>query len=200
MKATQKVARWVSNTVLSLAGLSSEAHIAPVQMQPYCLDPTIIAAFWERVENKDGCWLWKGRISSQGYPELVFAKSRSTKAMSAQRISYQLQFGKIAENIVVWHTKKCPKICINPFHLTAGTRRQSALYMHSVGRMKTQKFDTKGEKHWGTKFTGEQVSSMRKQYAAGGITQRQLASLHGVHYNTINAILRGKNWKTETEV
>jgi hypothetical protein len=40
-----------------------------------------------------------------------------------------------------------------------------------------------------------QVVQARHRYAAGGVTQRELAEEYGVHLNTMHELLRGKKWK-----
>lgn len=40
-----------------------------------------------------------------------------------------------------------------------------------------------------------QVIAIRQRYAAGGITQQQLADEHGVERTTIQYVTSGKNWK-----
>lgn len=42
------------------------------------------------------------------------------------------------------------------------------------------------------KLTTEQVEAIRERYAAGGVTQRQLADQHGVSQPTMHHLLTGR--------
>jgi hypothetical protein len=46
-----------------------------------------------------------------------------------------------------------------------------------------------------SKLTRDQARTMRKEYAAGGITQRQLAKKYGVSLGNTNHIIHNKSWK-----
>jgi hypothetical protein len=52
-----------------------------------------------------------------------------------------------------------------------------------------------GEKHWGAKLTGAQVTEIRTKYFAGGITQEQLAKEYTTPLSTIKSIIGRKTWK-----
>jgi predicted transcriptional regulator len=58
----------------------------------------------------------------------------------------------------------------------------------------------RGASHHLAKFTDEQVADIRSRYAAGGITQGALGQEFGVHTNTINRIIKGKAYPTNTTV
>lgn len=53
----------------------------------------------------------------------------------------------------------------------------------------------KGEKNKRAKLTTKQVREICNRYAAGDITQDELAQEYFVHQETISAIVRGKTWK-----
>ncbi len=54
---------------------------------------------------------------------------------------------------------------------------------------------TRGEDQPRSKLTDEQVASIRSEYAAGGITQKQLGTKYGVIQITISRIIRREIWK-----
>lgn len=56
----------------------------------------------------------------------------------------------------------------------------------------------RGEQHYAARFTADQVRALRKRYAAGGVTYRQLAAEHGVSHTTMRHLVVGKNWKSVT--
>jgi plasmid maintenance system antidote protein VapI len=55
----------------------------------------------------------------------------------------------------------------------------------------------RGGRHHHAKLSTDQVHEMRKKYAAGGSTQRQLAEMFGVSANHVGEILRGNKRKEE---
>ena len=57
-----------------------------------------------------------------------------------------------------------------------------------------------GSDHINSKLNEADVISIRKRYAAGGITQRKLGEEYGVHQVTIFDIVSGKTWNHIEEV
>lgn len=53
----------------------------------------------------------------------------------------------------------------------------------------------RGETHGKARFTEEGIKSLRKEYAAGGVTYRSLAAKYDVHHSSIYSIVRKRNWK-----
>jgi DNA-binding XRE family transcriptional regulator len=51
-----------------------------------------------------------------------------------------------------------------------------------------------GERNGQVKLTLGQVAEIKQRYAAGGITQRELAQEFGVIRQTVNLIVNGKRW------
>lgn len=54
---------------------------------------------------------------------------------------------------------------------------------------------TKGESHHRAKLTEADVIAIRKQYAAGGIRQKDLAEKYGVSQPAIGSIVLNKGWR-----
>jgi hypothetical protein len=53
----------------------------------------------------------------------------------------------------------------------------------------------RGEYNGTAKLTKEAVVAIREQYAAGGVTQKQLARQFGVHEGSIGRIVRMEGWR-----
>ena len=53
----------------------------------------------------------------------------------------------------------------------------------------------KGERQPQAKLTEAQVIAIRQRYAAGGISQLNLARLFGMSRSAVQLILQRKNWK-----
>lgn len=80
-------------------------------------------------------------------------------------------------------------MCINPRHLSWATRAENEADKVRHGT------SNRGERSAVAVLNGDAVRSIRSRYAAGGITQQQLATEHGVHIMTINDIIHLRTWK-----
>ena len=85
--------------------------------------------FWEKVEQTDTCWLWKGANDGHGYGDFV-VDWRSNRHQKAYRFAYELANGTIPDGLVIDHLCRNRK-CVRPTHLEAVTvaenNRRSAL-------------------------------------------------------------------------
>jgi len=70
-------------------------------------------------EPNSGCWLWVGSDSNERGYGTLFVKG---KAMKAHRFSYEREYGKIPDGLVIDHLCKTPS-CVNPAHLEAVTQK-----------------------------------------------------------------------------
>ena len=71
--------------------------------------------FWSKVTKTNGCWIWEGGCTKQGYGNFSINPERS---MLAHRFSYKELVGPIPAGHDIHHTCKNKK-CVNPEHLTA---------------------------------------------------------------------------------
>ena len=112
-------------------------------------------------EPNSGCWLWTGPDNGTGYGVMtVGSRSDGTNgSKTAHRISYELFCGEIPSDLIVMH--KCDvRCCVNPDHLTLGTKHDNTSDMLRKGRGARQK--QKACLH-GHPFTPENTS-LRKIY------------------------------------
>lgn len=70
-----------------------------------------------------GCWLWVGKKSWNGYGQFAIGHQRQ---VYAHRWSYAKFRGPIPEKHDIDHLCRC-RLCVNPAHLEAVTRRENLL-------------------------------------------------------------------------
>lgn len=70
--------------------------------------------FWPFVLKTDGCWIWTGTVSKNGYPVV----SIGNKLHYAHRYSYELHFGVLGKDFCC-HKCDVPQ-CVRPDHLFRG--------------------------------------------------------------------------------
>lgn len=103
---------------------------------------TLNERFWAKVNPPDenGCMNWKTH-ANQHYGQFHY----KSKVCGAHRVSWELHFGPIPNDLYVLH--KCDNTkCVNPSHLFLGTQKDNLQDAKKKGRM------PKGEKHYRAKL------------------------------------------------
>lgn len=85
------------------------------------VEPGWDARFWAKVQKTDGCWLWTGHVTPEGYGRF----SRQRRLVGPHRLSYEMVHGPIPDGMQVDHHHTCPKNCVNPDHLRLATQKQN---------------------------------------------------------------------------
>ena len=176
--------------------------------------PTPEARFWAKVQKTDGCWLWNGAHSPEGYGKLTIDR----KQIRAHRYAYELTYGPIARGLLVCHRCDSPR-CVRPDHLFLGTIEDNNKDMSRKGRYAqgaTHGSRTKpdrvprgdrtgshlhpesrprGEAHHAARLNAELVSEIRRRYANNEASQNELARDYGVDQATIWSVIHRKSWK-----
>lgn len=162
--------------------------------------------------SERGCWLWNGNKNKAGYGLFYFRG----KQVLAHRFSFALGH-EIPAGLCVLHSCDTPA-CVNENHLFLGTRPQNSLDMvrkrraatgdrngththpervargdRSGARKHPENFQ--GEKNAHAKLTAEKVIELRKRYADGGITLKDLAKQYGISRLTAGDAVRRVTWK-----
>lgn len=144
--------------------------------------------FWAKVDKRgpDECWEWQGDTYDIGYGRF----HRKDKVYRTHQFSYQLHNGPITKGLGVLHKCDNPR-CVNPNHLFLGTPADNHADMVSKGRRAYMKGDRSHYK----KLTSDDVREIRRRYAAGGVTQRQLAAEYGIQSSNICFVVTRKTWQ-----
>ncbi len=140
--------------------------------------------FWEKVKvsGPDDCWEWTGGQTSTGYG--AFKNGRMVKA---HRYAYELAYGELPSDLDCCHT--CDnRLCVNPAHLFAGTRKENLFDMVQKGR------SLKGERHNMHKLTEADVIEIHSIHKTARETHEAIAEKFGVSRRQISDILHGKRW------
>lgn len=148
-----------------------------------------------KLNDKTGCIEW---ISStyNGYGKLLIGSrtDKTRRTITAHRLSWEINHGKIPEKMLVCH--KCDnRKCINVAHLFLGTFQDNIDDREKKGRNKLP-LRLKGEDHPNSKLTWKKVNKIRSLHKI--ITQQQIANLFGVSRENVRDILLNRLWKLPT--
>lgn len=148
-------------------------------------DPTILRRrFFSSVQrHPNGCLLWVGDLTPQGYGLFIVKSSRG-----AHRFAYELANGPISNGLFVCHSCDNPA-CVNPTHLFLGTHKDNMVDMRNKDR------SCRGERQGSHKFTDSKVRLIRKLHATGHHSYRELGRMFDVYDMTIRSIVLRKTWK-----
>ncbi|KKL59009.1 hypothetical protein LCGC14_2219670 [marine sediment metagenome] len=129
------------------------------------------------VDANSGCWLWTRSRFQTGmhYAQFTWMEGKKHKNGTAHRWVYQHLNGLLPPSVKVCHTCDIPH-CVNPDHLFTGTQKDNQADMANKGR--AIGFRRKGTKHPLCRLSEREVVDIRSRYAAGGVTQRELATTY----------------------
>lgn len=145
--------------------------------------------FWSKVEKTDGCWIWVGTRSGNGYGHIWF-RGRNRQA---HRISLYLHTGdeKWLEGREPLACHKCDvPLCVRPDHLVEATGSWNMQDAYDKGRKVGFR---KGMEHPKAKITDQRVVEIFGM-ADSGMNQREIASVVGIGKSCISRILNRKSW------
>jgi DNA-binding XRE family transcriptional regulator len=146
--------------------------------------------FRAKVDKRGECWLWMATKNPTGYGYI----SDKGKMRIAHRVSYEMAYGELPDNMDVLHTCDTPS-CVNPAHLRLGTHQDNMDDMKAKHRYPKRQ----GESASNSRLTWAAVAEIRRRYNQGDITQAALAQEYGVHYSTISLIVKGIGWNMEAQ-
>lgn len=157
---------------------------------------------WEkiRINEKDRCWPWLGRIIRDGYGVIdITIDGRYTQVFTASRIVYAAVYKVDPGQLNVCHS--CDnRWCCNYNHLFLGTTKENVDDCIRKGRNSRgvrhseacKASALRGERHPAARLTEDGVRYIRNSYP--GVKQVQIASHLGVSQSTVCLVLSGKIW------
>lgn len=147
---------------------------------------TIEELLTNTVLTSSGCMEWVKAKTKAGYAQ----KWDGEKVSYVHRIICELTNGSI-EGMEVLHSCDNPP-CINPAHLSWGTRKDNVHDMISKNRSKYK--PSKGSEHGMAKLSETDVINIRNDRAAGMVL-RELSEKYGTTISNIHLVTSGKHWK-----
>ena len=142
-----------------------------------------ISNFWAKVEQTDGCWLWKGAQIGSGYGNVF----RNGRPVLAHRAAFELLGGHIPDGMFLCH--KCDiRNCVRPDHMFIGTNLDNARDAQRKRRM------AHSENQGKAKLTNAQAEHALRLYFDSGLSCYRIAKHLGVQTGTIHAIVTGRSW------
>jgi hypothetical protein len=151
------------------------------------------------IGDPDDCWLWQ-RAKINGYGSFYIKKlaDGNNIYIKTHRLMYLLIHHYIPPNLHVLHRceNRYPlgditcRSCCNPTHLYLGDGKRNMLDRIQSGRHNAQK----GESHWSTLLTSQQVEEIRIRFAAGE-KPAALAKEFNIARQNLVAIVHGQTWK-----
>ena len=141
--------------------------------------------FWSKAgkRTEHECWEWTAYKDRQGRGMI----NAGRRPEYASRVAYMLTRGSIPDGLVVMHSCDNPS-CVNPGHLSLGTRQDNMSDSVVKGRMHY------GEDNGMAKLTQAKAEIIRQEYAAGKGSYRKLARVYGVSRSAISQLVRGETW------
>lgn len=153
---------------------------------------TLADRFWEKVDRRgpDDCWLWTKATNEHGYGVMRPAGKRSGPTVKAHRVSLMLA-GVGIDGLVIRHSCDNPP-CVNPAHLSVGTKAENSADMVARGR------SARGSRSGASKLAERQVVEIRARCGAGEL-HRVVAADYGVSRITITNVVNRKTWRHVTD-
>lgn len=156
--------------------------------------PPVEIRFNNQVTKTKTCWIWKGAIGSKGRGYICV---KPGKRQQVHRFSYEYYIGKIPTGLLVCHHCDNP-LCVRPSHLFVGTDQDNKNDMVAKGR--STKGRMAGEKHPFAQLTDFEALEIKRLFASGDYSQKELKNKFSVSYSVIHGIVREKRWKHLTSI
>lgn len=135
--------------------------------------------------DQSGCWLWIGPRTTKGYA----STSWQGRFRQVHRMLWEREHGPVPAGLYVLH--HCDvRHCVNPAHLYVGTQTDNMRDMVVRGRKPSRK----GERNGRCKVSEDTVRTIRRRYAAGGVSLRALGDEYGLTMSVVHKIVTRQTW------
>ena len=138
-------------------------------------------------EPMSGCWLWTGCSNKGGYGLYGARRGRLGRSTLAHRISWEMHKSSIPAGTIVCHHCDNPA-CVNPSHLFVGSQSDN------MQDQKRKRRGNLGARHGMSKFTDDIAISIRSVARGNVISQKDIASIFGMHQCNVSRILSRARW------
>jgi hypothetical protein len=155
----------------------------------------VAVRLFAKVQKTDGCWLWQGSATADGYGEIW----RDGRLERVHRVAYELLVGPIPDGLFILHSCDTPN-CVNPSHLEPGTNSKNLQDAAARRRFMQQRHPEKyqGENSGNAKITRAIVREIRS-LAAAGETFTAIAPRFNLARTTVGKIVNRKLWAHVTD-
>lgn len=146
--------------------------------------------FVDKSAGADGCWLWTGCISKNGYG---YVRGDHNKSESAHTSAWILSGRALEPGKEICH--KCDvRNCVNPSHMFLGTRADNMADAAAKGRMfwANPERHPKGSKHPNAKLNEDAVKEILR---SPGTRREEFATRFGVSPALISMVRRRTIWR-----
>lgn len=164
-----------SRSAFVLCGLKGSYMIYPTESD--------VIRFRTFLQREGECLLFKGS-TRRGYGRIQLG-GRNGRTVSTHHFAFWLKHGRWPKKLVLHSCDN--KRCCEAKHLREGTHLENMEDRERAGR--TARGDVLGKR-----LNQEAAESIRRLYAAGGVTQKELAKRFGVSRPMIGYIVRGEWW------
>lgn len=150
------------------------------------LPGTLLEFIEEAVRSQtEECIIWPFYKCNSGYGMMNYQGRKTV----AHRVALIMSTGQDPKGMEAMHGPCHNRLCVNPRHLSWGTRSRNQLDKVRDGT------DSRGEKSWTAKLTEQDVSVIRSRLANGEYATR-IAKDYNITSTTIYSIKHGKAWNT----
>jgi hypothetical protein len=169
------------------------------------LNATAVERFWPKVDMSGDCWLWTARRDKDGYGRFR-PDGANTGDVGAHRVALLVAGLDVPDGLQVCHTCDNPP-CVRPSHLFVATAAENNADKARKGRaprgdlsprrVRAERWNpenhSRGERHYGSRLTENDVRAIREACAAGE-PQTRVAERYGTRQSNISNIVLRKSW------